>query len=82
MIFLATDGGLQIILLEADNLANLKTGTILKTPIGNTIFAYTPDAKWTINELTEMLKTCNGTPDPKLLEFILAEGMKRPEVRR
>jgi hypothetical protein len=81
MILLKTDSGLQIFVLEPDNIDDLKAGGAQMSPFGDTIIAYSPDIKWTLDQLTEMLKTC-AAPDAELITFILTEGAKRPEVRR
>lgn len=81
MIFIGTDDAHRIIVIEPGNIDRLKEGKPLIAPDG-TLIVFTNDAKWTAEQIVEMLKTMEGEFDAKLLDFIFKEGVKRPEVKR
>jgi len=79
LIYLATSGGKFIVILEPGNLELLREGEAAHTPDGVILIAYTQDAAWT-DEQQALDHHCSLAVAE--VERILAEGMKRPEVRR
>lgn len=81
MIFISTNTGFRVMVLEPSNIEKIKAGMPLYAPDG-TMIAITNDPLWTMSELTKMMELTEGEVDKKLLDFILSEGLKRPEVKR
>lgn len=82
MIYLTTLNQQSLCILEPGNWERIRAGEPLKTPDQAFLIAYSPDIVWTLDHLKGMIAACEGSVDPKVLDFILKEGLKRPEVRR
>ena len=82
MIYFTTTDGRAVLIIEGGNLDRLKAGKPMKTPDGKFMVCYTPDIEWTFDQFKGMLAVTTDQVDPKVLDFILKEGLKREEVKR
>jgi hypothetical protein len=82
MIYFTIDeGDRACLIIEAGNIARLKSGWVMTTPDGRFMICYTPDMDWTNDQFKAML-AIHKNIDAEILQFILKEGMKRQEVKR
>lgn len=66
-------GDVTIIVLDSQNLEELKKGRPAVTPDDKVIVAWTPDAVWLMNEIIK----CDG--DAEAIGRAIKEAAKRPE---
>lgn len=77
MIYMTgNDGELHIVVLETENLDELKKGRPARSPDGKVVIAWTPDPAW----LTEQIRNSGG--DPKKIAQAIDECAKRPQKDR
>jgi len=67
------DGAVKIIVLEANNLEQIRQGRPAKTPDGSVLIAYTPDPVW----LADKLMDTDG--DAGAVAALIDEAAKRPQ---
>lgn len=73
MIYMTGDGGVKIIILESQNLDEMRKGRPAKTPDGTVLIAWTPDPVWLADKLME------SDGDPIAIGKLIDEAGKRPE---
>lgn len=75
MLYLkSSDDKLKIVILESDNLDEIRKGRPAKTPDGAVLIAWTPDPLW----LTEKLIATDG--DAATIGRLIDEASQRPEA--
>lgn len=67
-------GEVSIIVLETENLENIKAGKPATTPDGRIVIAWTPDPEW----LAQQIATSNG--DGRGIGQLIDESAKRPQA--
>lgn len=77
MIYFNTRYGQHMIILEPENLEELKAGQFAHTPNKAVLIVYTPDAEW----LGEQLIANADNLTPELLDYLIKKAQKRPEKR-
>lgn len=73
MIYMTSDKGVKIIVLEAGNIEQMKAGKPAKSPDGSVLIAYTPDMVW----LADRLMDSGG--DAAAIAALIDESCKRPQ---
>jgi hypothetical protein len=66
-----------MIILEPENLEELKAGVYAKSPNGVVLISYTPDAEWLGGQLIANAENLS----PELLDSLIKKAQKRPEKR-
>jgi hypothetical protein len=67
-------GEVSIIVLETENLENIKAGKPATTPDGRIVIAWTPDPEW----LAQQIATANG--NGREIGRLIDEAAKRPQA--
>lgn len=68
-----TGNGVKIVVLETENVEELKKGRPAKTPDGSVLICWTPDPEW----LAEQIKSSGG--DGKRIGELIDESTRRPQ---
>lgn len=82
MIYLGLNNGGAMLIIEPGNIDRLKAGKPLVSPDRKFAVVYTPDIDWTMEQISAMTAVTDNHIDPDLINFIIAEGLKREEVKR
>ena len=74
----------HIVVIDPAHIEMLLSGGAVVSKDKEVIVVYTPDAQWTADHLHTALVDNNGVREiiPHKFYELLAEGMKRPEVKR
>jgi hypothetical protein len=80
VIYIITDDQHIVMVVGPNNLAKMKAGFPMISPDGVILVAYTPDVQWTGEQIKAMIAVSSGKFDPQIVDFILKEGLRRPEV--
>lgn len=75
MIYMKAADGTVIIVINQGNLAKLKEGKPLITPLEDVLVVYQPDLMWTSDRLQKASKEIKTAHD---IDVIFKEGMKQP----
>lgn len=73
MIYLTSETGAKIVVLEPGNLEELRKGRPATTPDKSVLIAFTPDPVW----LADKLLDCDGSA--AAVAALIEEAAKRPE---
>jgi len=82
MIYILAADDRALLVIEPTNIDRLKAGEPLISPDGKLVVLYTPDAEWTMGQIQSMCSATDFMVDGELMDFIIKEGLKRPEVKR
>jgi hypothetical protein len=83
VIYFTMPGGTgACLVIEPGNIDRLKRGEPIKSPDGNILICLVNDMPWFEQEFKAMLAIGGASIDPKIFDFLIREGMKRPEVKR
>lgn len=76
MLYMITEKGLKVLVVNSQNLEKLKEGRPLMTMDGSVFVAWTPDLQWVADQVQEYAKTCEGALP---LGSIIEASLSRPE---
>jgi hypothetical protein len=76
MIFLVTQDGKRLLILEPANLEAIKQGGSVVSPDGSVQLLYTPDAIWLGQQIHAVAEFMNGD----VLESLHKSSLERPEI--
>lgn len=79
MIYLKTEQGKTMIVLEPVNMQHVIRGGVAHTPDGSAVVLYTPDGPWFAQQLSTKIERDGGI-SPEEIQAIHQEGMKRSPV--
>lgn len=77
MLYMKAEDGTSIIIIDQSNLALLKQGKPMTTPIKDIIVVYQPDLNWTADQLLKSMNSDGGLSQ-RNLDDILKEGYNQP----
>jgi hypothetical protein len=79
LIYIKTQGGQHLLIIEPDNLDRLRAGEPLNSPTGDVTVAFTPDLDWLRSELIAISSYREIMPED--IDELLHRGLIRPEVK-
>lgn len=80
MIYNLSPQGQGVLIIGTKELRQLRRGEPVMAPDGNFMVCWVPDMAHTENEFRGMMRIGKNTIDPKIMAYIMAEAVKRPEI--
>ena len=81
MIFFQTEQHYQVVILNPQEIEDLKAGKVIVPHTKTVVVAYTPDEKWMKERLLEVFSNKPFTLEPAKFDELLRQAQNRPEVR-